>query len=117
MKSRLVKIAPAATLVLWFLALALILFFFDPMTKNANGLPTLRFDFLSYRDAILIVQGVFSFTVLFGGIWAFSIIRNVTNIMKQDRAETEAIQEARARKLQQEKRAEYNRQKNKKRRK
>lgn len=111
-----VKIAPAATLTLGFLALALALVLFDPFTTASNGLPALRLDALSHRDAILIVQGVFSLAVLSGGIWAVSIMKKVSRIVREGQEETEAIQQERARKLQQEKRAAYNRAKKKSRR-
>lgn len=107
----LVKIAPVATLTLGFLSLVMALVLFDQSAKTPDGLAAIRLGFLSYRDAILIVQGVFSLAVLFGGIWAVSLIRNVFRIAREGREETEAIQRERARVLQQEMRANYTRKK------
>jgi hypothetical protein len=107
----LVKIAPVATLTLGFLSLVMALVLFDQSAKTPDGLAAIRFGFLSYRDAILIVQGVFSLAVLFGGIWVVGLIRNVFRIAREGREETEAIQRERARVLQQEMRANYTRKK------
>lgn len=112
----LVKIAPAATLVLGFLALALTLVLFDPTAKTPEGLAAMRFDFLSYRDAILIIQAVFSLAVLFGGIWVVTVVKKVSRIVKEGREKEEAVQQERARALQREKRVAYTRSKKKNRR-
>jgi formate-dependent nitrite reductase membrane component NrfD len=107
----LVRIAPIATLTLGFLSLVMALVLFDQSAKTPDGLAALRFGFLSYRDAILIVCGVFSLAVLFGGIWVADLIRNVSRIVREGREETEAVQRERARVLQKETRATYNRRK------
>jgi hypothetical protein len=100
----LTRIAPAATLTLGFLSLVLALLLFDQSAKTPDGLAAIRLGFLTHRDAILIVCGVFSLAVLFGGIWVASLIRNVSRIV-------EAVNQERARVLQKEMRTSYRRKK------
>lgn len=107
----LVRVAPVATLTLGFLALVIALALFDQSAKTPDGLAAIRFGFLSYRDAILIVSGVFSLAVLFGGIWVFDLIKNVFRIVREGSEEAEAVQRERARILQKEMRTNYSRKK------
>jgi formate-dependent nitrite reductase membrane component NrfD len=107
----LTRIAPAATLTLGFLSLVLALLLFDQSAKTPDGLAAIRLGFLTHRDAILIVCGVFSLAVLFGGIWVASLIRNVSRIVREGREEAEAVNQERARVLQKEMRTSYRRKK------
>ena len=96
---RLIKAAPVVTITLGILDLALPFLLFDLSAKTPEGLPVLRAGFLAYRDAILLVEGTLAFTSLFGGIWAVTMVRNVSRIAREGREEAEAIQKARAREI------------------
>lgn len=93
------KIAPIATLTFGITDLVIALVLFDPSAQTPDGLAAMRFGFLSYLHAILIIQGVFALAVIFGGIWVADILKNVFRIVREGREATEAIQKERARAL------------------